>query len=195
MDAPITLKSSHGSAFGDEGTVIVDLKEVFEPSAWESTFSPTYKSFMISLATFDHNADFLVHEKELQDEKAQKLMHLFRKRAIILICNMMLVGALTFIVCINVFMSPVVVSEVPFLGSSETSAGTLPYGTAGWVSKKLAGTLLLTRTLSAAVAIIAAFSSILFGVAYTAALTTWLHTPADVIAWNRRYKLMTPVSE
>jgi hypothetical protein len=49
---------------------------------------------MISLASLDQNADFLISQRELETGKAEKLMHLFRKRAVVLVSNMMLVGAL-----------------------------------------------------------------------------------------------------
>ena len=99
-----------------------------------------------------------------------------------------------FIACINVFMSQVRVSPVPF-GSFDPDEFVLltPYGEEGWVSRNFAGTLLLIRTISATVAMVAALSSIIIGVAYTATLTTWLLVPSDVIAWNQKFKLMVPV--
>ena len=173
----------------------LDLKKIMNPSYWNSIKSPTFKSFIISLSTLDLNSNFVIEPKELETPQADRMCHLFRKRAVTLVTNVMLVSSLMFIVTINVLLTQPQVTQIPF-GSYEggaSSSSTLPYGTAGWISKPVAGTLLLLRTVSACCAMVMALTSIVIGVAYTATLTTWLQTSIDVVAWNMHHKMMLPV--
>ena len=119
----------------------LDLKKIMNPSYWNSIKSPTFKSFIISLSTLDLNSNFVIEPKELETPQADRMCHLFRKRAVTLVTNVMLVSSLMFIVTINVLLSQPQVTQIPF-GSYEggaSSSSTLPYGTAGWISKPVAG--------------------------------------------------------
>ena len=189
---------------------VCDLKKIFNPKHWSTIKSPTFKSFMISLASLDMNSDFKIQTKEMETPEALKMTHLFRKRAVALVTNLMLVSSLMFIVTINVVTAQSSFSMVPFgkydpdvdhppLRDHENYpyASTGPHsniiGQNGWITEWYAGSIQMVRVVSATSAMMMAMISIVIGVAYTATLTTWLNSPIDVVHWNIKYNLSAPV--